>query len=181
MWTDVSEEHITSEFCLATCCMLVSCSADFRPGRWRWYVPPKFRLTYGAMPQNMATFINTVVRTWNLTLPSEPTWRLQPCCIHGDHESCGIHFLTVWKHSTDRNWDTDGQRSKETRRKGSHSEYAEWKISFSKRLKPAELGSFFPFFLFLFLLFSSLYPFDLSPLRSSLLSSLYLFVLSPRL
>jgi hypothetical protein len=28
-------------------CILVSCSANFRPWRWRWHVPPKRRLTYG--------------------------------------------------------------------------------------------------------------------------------------
>jgi hypothetical protein len=39
--------------------LLVSCLADFRPSRWRWYVPPKRLLTYvlhSAISQKMATF-----------------------------------------------------------------------------------------------------------------------------
>jgi hypothetical protein len=32
---------------LASCCPLVSCPAEFLPWRWRRYVPPKRRFTYG--------------------------------------------------------------------------------------------------------------------------------------
>jgi hypothetical protein len=32
---------------LATCYTLIPCSADFRPWRWRWYVPTKGRFTHG--------------------------------------------------------------------------------------------------------------------------------------
>jgi hypothetical protein len=60
MWNDASEESITLVFkvenqpnkepaCsiwLGVLCMLVACSADFPPWRWRRYVPPKHRLTY---------------------------------------------------------------------------------------------------------------------------------------
>jgi hypothetical protein len=49
---------------------LVSCSADFRPWRWNWYVPPKRRFIYrihGAISQKMAVFITTSVRTSNPT------------------------------------------------------------------------------------------------------------------
>jgi hypothetical protein len=42
MWTDFSEESITSIF-RVTYCTLISWSANFRPWRWRWYVPPKRR------------------------------------------------------------------------------------------------------------------------------------------
>jgi hypothetical protein len=55
--------------CLAACCTLVSCSANFRPWRWRLYDPPKRRSTYrlhGTISQKMATFITTAVRTSNL-------------------------------------------------------------------------------------------------------------------
>jgi hypothetical protein len=65
---------------LATCCTLVSCSADFRPWKWRWNVPPKLRFTYGlhgAVSQKMATFIATTVRT------STPTTEL--CVSHLGH------------------------------------------------------------------------------------------------
>jgi hypothetical protein len=42
MWTDVSEERITSIFrSLGPCYVLVSCSIDFRPWRWRWCIPLK--------------------------------------------------------------------------------------------------------------------------------------------
>jgi hypothetical protein len=53
---------------LATCYTLVSCSANFRPWRWRWYIPPKRQFAYGlhgAISQKMATFITTAVRAWN--------------------------------------------------------------------------------------------------------------------
>jgi hypothetical protein len=46
-------------FCLASCCMLVSCLDDFQPSRWRRYIPPKCLFTYGlhgAISQKMATF-----------------------------------------------------------------------------------------------------------------------------
>jgi hypothetical protein len=73
-WTNVSEETITYIFrvenqksgipccstCLATCCTLVSCSADFRPCRWSWQVPQKHRFTYGLrspISQKMETFV----------------------------------------------------------------------------------------------------------------------------
>jgi hypothetical protein len=56
--------------CLSTWCTLVSCSAYFLPWRWKRCVPPKRRLTYGlhgSIPQRMATFITTAVRTSNPT------------------------------------------------------------------------------------------------------------------
>jgi hypothetical protein len=49
----------SADRCLATCCTQVPCSADFLPWRWRWYVPPKRRFTYGlhgAIPQKTATY-----------------------------------------------------------------------------------------------------------------------------
>jgi hypothetical protein len=51
---------LPSAACLATCCKLVSCSADFRPWRWRWKIPPKRRFTYGlhgaGLPMGMKHF-----------------------------------------------------------------------------------------------------------------------------
>jgi hypothetical protein len=50
-----------------SCCTyytLVSCSANFLPWRWRWYVLPKRRFTYrlqGSISQMMATFITDEV------------------------------------------------------------------------------------------------------------------------
>jgi hypothetical protein len=61
----IYQAHAT--FCLATYCTLVSCSSDFRPWRWMWYVPPKCPITYGlhgAITQKMAQFIT--VRASNL-------------------------------------------------------------------------------------------------------------------
>jgi hypothetical protein len=48
---------------LATCYMLVSCSADFRPWRWRWYAPMKRRFKYvlHTISQRIAKFITL----WN--------------------------------------------------------------------------------------------------------------------
>jgi hypothetical protein len=49
-------------------CALISCSVDFRPWRWRWYLLSKRRFIYGlhgAVSQKMATFITTAVRTSN--------------------------------------------------------------------------------------------------------------------
>jgi hypothetical protein len=48
-----------SSGCLASYCTLVSCSANIRPWRWRWYVPLKRRLIYavhGSIAQKMAIF-----------------------------------------------------------------------------------------------------------------------------
>jgi hypothetical protein len=45
------------------CCLIVSCSADFRPWRWRWYISPKRRFTYGisaAMSQKLTTLKKTI-------------------------------------------------------------------------------------------------------------------------
>jgi hypothetical protein len=55
-------------FCLDTCCTPVSCSADFRLWRKRWYVPPKRRFTYELhddISQKMTTFVSTAARTSN--------------------------------------------------------------------------------------------------------------------
>jgi hypothetical protein len=49
---------------------IVSCSADFTPWRWGWYVPLKLWLTYRLYDiifQKMATFITTTVRHSNAT------------------------------------------------------------------------------------------------------------------
>jgi hypothetical protein len=54
-----SQKLAELEFYLAVRCTLVSCSATFHPWRWKWYVPPKRRITYalhGAISQKMATF-----------------------------------------------------------------------------------------------------------------------------
>jgi hypothetical protein len=58
-----------AESCLAACCTMAFCSADFRPWRWRWYFPPKSRFAYGlhdAIFQKMATFIVSLFSTLNL-------------------------------------------------------------------------------------------------------------------
>jgi hypothetical protein len=60
-------------FCVANCRTLVSCLADFQPWRWRWYVPPKRRFTYGlhgAISQKLAILITTAVRISNPTQSS---------------------------------------------------------------------------------------------------------------
>jgi hypothetical protein len=61
-WLFILPSHLLS---------LVSWSADFQPWRWRWYVPRKRRLIYVlhcAIPQKMANFITTTVRTWKPTI-----------------------------------------------------------------------------------------------------------------
>jgi hypothetical protein len=60
--TAVQETNVLQKLCLSTFCMLVSCSAEFRPWRGRWYVPPKRRFS-----QNMTSFITTALITSNLT------------------------------------------------------------------------------------------------------------------
>jgi hypothetical protein len=62
VWTDVSKAAYPPASSLD------SCSADFLPLRWRWYIPQKRWLTYGlhgTVFQKMETFITTVVRTSN--------------------------------------------------------------------------------------------------------------------
>jgi hypothetical protein len=57
-------QYVNRLFCLTTCCTLVFSFADFRPWRWRWYVPPKRRFIYalhGAISQNI-TLLTTAVR-----------------------------------------------------------------------------------------------------------------------
>jgi hypothetical protein len=81
MWTDVSEEHITSIFCLDTCYMLLSCSVDFRPWRWRLQVLRKRRFTYGlhsATSQKIATFI-LHVQFQTLTTKNTVVWTEMQC------------------------------------------------------------------------------------------------------
>jgi hypothetical protein len=47
IWTDVSEERITSIRILRRHLFYtVSCPANFLPWRWRWHVTPKRRFTY---------------------------------------------------------------------------------------------------------------------------------------
>jgi hypothetical protein len=49
IFTDIASRstYVNSRFgsSLATCCTLVSCLADFRPWRWRWYFLPKRQFT----------------------------------------------------------------------------------------------------------------------------------------
>jgi hypothetical protein len=57
-------------FLLATCSHTGFLLADFRPWRWRWYLPPKRRFTqdlHGATSQKTSFFIVTSGKTSNLT------------------------------------------------------------------------------------------------------------------
>jgi hypothetical protein len=50
---------------IATCWKLIYFSADFRPWRWRWYITPKSRFTYGlygVLSQKMAVLTTTAAR-----------------------------------------------------------------------------------------------------------------------
>jgi hypothetical protein len=69
MWTDVSEDRITCIFKVLgqadTFCTLISCLVDFRTWRWRWFVLPKRRFTYGlhgGISQEMVTFNEDLYR-----------------------------------------------------------------------------------------------------------------------
>jgi hypothetical protein len=92
VWTDVSEEHITSilrvekSACEEPNCShlltLVPRTQIFLPWRWKRYVPPKRWFTqnlHGATSQKTAFFIVTAVKTSNLTTiksyPCKRPWR----------------------------------------------------------------------------------------------------------
>jgi hypothetical protein len=68
-WTTeaVIRHKRAAEFCLTTCCGLVSYSAHIPPSR---YVPPKRRFMYGLHGSifQMITFITTAVRASNLEI-----------------------------------------------------------------------------------------------------------------
>jgi hypothetical protein len=72
-------------------------SANFRPWRWKWDVPPKRLLTnglYDAVSQRMATFMSisfiVTMYTWN--------------CRSGNHMR---EWYQVWSHETVWKWNLD--------------------------------------------------------------------------
>jgi hypothetical protein len=79
---------------------LVSCSADFRSWRWRLYVPPKRRFTYGlhcALSHKMPAFI--VMLRWSSQ--GECNWqRMCYCCAHSiwtEEAIWGNARIRVWQ------------------------------------------------------------------------------------
>jgi hypothetical protein len=90
MWTDVSKERITSIFRPGPNTLL-SCSADLRHKRLRWYVSPKRLLTYGphcAMSQDGNDHADS-------SRKSRPTGRSETTDLTSQHFSVSLKLFLL--------------------------------------------------------------------------------------
>jgi hypothetical protein len=71
--------HLQDKINLATCCTPISCSADFRPWRWKLYLPPKgklYRTKRSVISEdgNIRNYRCEALRAYTKQIPSQGQW-----------------------------------------------------------------------------------------------------------